>query len=365
MMTLRLGIVGCGNIAANHAIALAQTPGAVVVGCCDSNLARAQEFAAAHNIPHAVATTDELFALGLNAVTVCTPHPVHEEVVVAAASAGLHVLCEKPIAVDLAAADRMIAAADTAGVTFGVLFQRRFWPAAQRIRAAIDDGRIGQPILGEVTVQLFRETEYYSADAWRGSWLTDGGGVLMTQAVHQIDLLQWFLGEPVSVSGFIATQKFGAHIETEDSAVATVRFASGAIASINASTVSNLNLGNRVSVTGTSGAVASLTEFPEGNEAVNDVWTVEGETEFTQVYNAHTRANIPLSQINGQLTPFHTLQIQDFVSAIKEGREPAVTGRDARASLAIIAAVYESARTGTVIALTPSPAPLAESSISA
>lgn len=364
-MTLRLGIVGCGNIAANHANALAQTPGANVIGCCDSDLGRAQAFASAHNIPNAVTTTDELFALGLDAVTVCTPHPVHEEVVVAAANAGLHVLCEKPIAVDLAAADRMIAAADAAGVTFGVLFQRRFWPAAQRIRAAIDDGRLGQPILGEVSVQLFRETEYYSADSWRGSWLTDGGGVLMTQAVHQIDLLQWFLGEPVSVSGCIATQKFGEFIETEDTAVATVRFASGAIATINATTAANLNLGNRISVTGSSGAIASVTEFPEGNEGVNDVWTVTGETELRQVYDETTIANIPLSQINGQLTPFHTLQIQDFIAAIAEGREPAVTGRAARNSLAIITAVYESARTNTVVHLNEAPAPLTESSIPA
>lgn len=118
-MALRAGIVGCGKIAGNHAHALQQVPGVEVVACCDPDLERARAFAARHGIAHAVGSVDELFGLGLDACTVCTPHPVHEQIVVAAAEAGIHVLCEKPIAVDVAAADRMIAAADRAGITFG------------------------------------------------------------------------------------------------------------------------------------------------------------------------------------------------------------------------------------------------------
>ncbi|GAA4477296.1 Gfo/Idh/MocA family oxidoreductase [Rhodococcus olei] len=353
--TLRVGIVGCGRIAGNHARALQRVPGVDVVGCCDPDLARSRNFAATHGIPQAFGSVDELLALGVDACTVCTPHPVHEEVVLAAAAAGIHVLCEKPIAVDVAAADRMIEAADRAGITFGVLFQRRFWPAARRIKTAIDDGTLGAPTLGEVSVILHRPSEYYSADAWRGRWDTDGGGVLMTQAVHQIDMLQWFVGDATSVSGFIRTHTHGDHIETEDSASAVVTFASGATATITATTGANHNLGNRVTVVGATGAIASVLEFPEGREGVNEIWTVPGEITLGTPYSPDVQANLDVADVNAGLTDFHTLQVQDFADAVLTGRAPAVTGRDARASLAIVAGIYESSRTGRVVDLRAAP----------
>ena len=179
----------------------------------------------------------------MDVVSVCTPHPTHEAVVTAAAARGAHVLCEKPIAVDLPSARRMTAACDAAGVTLGVLFQRRFWPAAQRIRAAIDDGTLGTPFLGHAAVLLHRDTSYYTADPWRGRWATDGGGVLTTQGVHYLDLLQWFMGECVEVTAAHATVKHP--IEVEDTAVATLRFASGGLATVSASTALTPGLGTR------------------------------------------------------------------------------------------------------------------------
>ena len=157
-------------------------------------------------------------------------------------------LCEKPIAIDLGAAGRMTAACDAAGVTLGVLFQRRFWPAAQRIRAAIDDGTLGTPFLGHASVLLHRDPSYYTADPWRGTWATDGGGVLTTQAVHYIDLLQWFMGDCVEVTAAHTTVKHP--IEVEDTAVAMLRFASGGLATLAASTALTPGLGTRVLVTG-------------------------------------------------------------------------------------------------------------------
>lgn len=353
--SLRVAVVGCGKIAGNHARALRQVDGVEVVACCDAQPGRAEAFAADHRIAHAAASLSDLLASpgerGLDAVTVCTPHPVHEQVVVEAARAGLHVLCEKPIAVDLAAADRMIAATDAAGVTFGVVFQRRFWPAAQRLRAAIDDGRIGPPILGEVSVLLHRPTSYYAADPWRGRWDSDGGGVLMTQAIHQVDLLCWYLGRPTQVSGVIRTHLHGDHIETEDSASAVVAFESGATATITATTAAGHNLGNRVTVVGRSGAVAGVLEFPEGHEGVNDVWTVPGEVGFAAPFDPAVPAKPDIGTINAALTDFHTVQVQDFAQAVLTGRPPAVTGRDARTSLAVVLAVYESARTGRTVHL--------------
>lgn len=339
---MRVGVVGCGNIAANHVVAF-RGAGVEVVACADVDAARAAGFAARHGIPAAVASVDALLDLGVDAVSVCTPHPTHEAVVTAAAARGVHVLCEKPIAIELPAAAGMIAACDAAGVTFGVLFQRRFWPAAQRIRAAIDDGTLGTPFLGHAAVLLHRDSSYYTADPWRGTWATDGGGVLTTQGVHYIDLLQWFMGECVEVS---AAHRTVTHpIEVEDTAVATLRFASGGLATVSASTALTPGLGTRVLVSGP-GGTAGVAEYPEGTEGVNDVWAVPGAEAVRSPFGAGLRPDIPLSAINASLAPFHTLQIADFVAAVRTGRAPAVTGRDAATSLAILTALYASARSG-------------------
>ncbi|MCU1636874.1 MAG: gfo/Idh/MocA family oxidoreductase, partial [Cryobacterium sp.] len=216
----RVGIVGCGNISDNHFQSYSSLADVEVVGVCDVDLARARDFASDRGIAHAVGSVQELIALGIDALSVCTPHPTHEAVVTTAAEAGVHVLCEKPIATDVASAERMVQAAEHNGVTLGVVFQRRFWPGAQALRAAIDDGRLGQPMLGHCQVLLHRGTEYYDAAEWRGTWAADGGGVLMTQAIHNIDLLQWFMGDPVEVSAKAGAFVLGDSIEVEDTAAA-------------------------------------------------------------------------------------------------------------------------------------------------
>jgi UDP-N-acetyl-2-amino-2-deoxyglucuronate dehydrogenase len=340
---LRVGIVGCGNIAGNHVTAFRSVPGVEVVACGDVDAARAAAFAARHGVPASTGSVDALLDLGVDVVSVCTPHPTHEAVVTAAAARGAHVLCEKPIAIDLAAASRMTAACAAAGVTFGVLFQRRFWPAAQRIRAAIDDGTLGTPFLGHAAVLLHRDTSYYTADPWRGTWATDGGGVLTTQGVHYVDLLQWYMGECVEVAAVHATVRHP--IEVEDTAVATLRFASGGLATISASTALPRALGTRVLVTGP-GGTAGLAEYPEGTEGRNDVWTVPGAESECSPFGTGLGPDLPLAQINAALTPFHTLQIAEFVDAVRAGRAPAVTGHEATKSLAILTALYASARSG-------------------
>ena len=203
MAALRAGVVGCGNVAGNHAAAYRDHPGVDLVAVADVDPGRAD--ALARRFGSRAVTPEQLLDLGLDVVSVCTPHPTHEDIVTRAAANGVNVLCEKPIAIDLGAAARMVTAAEAAGVLLGVLFQRRFWPAAQRIRRAIDDGTLGQPFLGHASVLLHRDPQYYTATPWRGNWATDGGGVLMTQAVHNIDLLQWFMGEAVEVSAAHST----------------------------------------------------------------------------------------------------------------------------------------------------------------
>jgi len=344
--TLRVGIAGCGAISRNHLEAFRALDNVQIVGVCDIDPDRARATAAAWGIPAAVTTVGELLGLGLDLVSVCTPHPTHENVVLQAAAAGVHVLCEKPIAVDLASAERMVAACDDAGVKLGVLFQRRFWPAAQRIRAAIDDGTLGRPIMGQCSVMLHRDPGYYSRDAWRGTWANDGGGVLMTQAIHYIDLLQWFMGDVAEVYGKINTYKHGDHIEVEDSAAAVITFTSGAMATLEASTAASPSLGVQIRVTGETGASASLTEFPEGSDGRVDLWAVSETISSEPAHPEGILANVDLATINGRLIPHHTTQVRDFVQALRDGKEPAITGGDATKALRILLAVYESSRTG-------------------
>lgn len=353
---LRVGIVGCGNISRNHLEAFNAIEGTDVVGVCDVDITRAQATAEAWNITHAVDSVAALLALDLDIVAVCTPHPTHEAVVLEAAAAGVHVLCEKPIAVDVASAERMANACDAAGVKLGVLFQRRFWPAARALRTAIDDGTLGAPIMGQVSVLLHRKPEYYSADAWRGTWETDGGGVLMTQAIHYIDLLQWYMGEISEVYGTINTFKHGAHIEVEDSAAAVLKFTSGAIATLTASTAANPALGVQIRLTGATGATAELSEFPEGSDGRITIMA-QGETvASTPTHPAQATANVELATINAALIPHHREQIREFVHAVRRGHEPAVTGRDATNALRILLAIYKSSRTGQPVHFAPFPA---------
>lgn len=349
---LRVGIAGGGAIFRNHLEAYRALQDVEVVAVCDIDAERAGAVAAAHGIEHAFGSVTDLLAWrgadgrGIDLISVCTPHPTHEAVVTEAAAAGVHVLCEKPIAIDLAAAERMVAACREASVTFGVLFQRRFWPAAQRIRTAIDDGTLGTPILGHCSVLLHREPEYYSATAWRGTWASDGGGVLMTQGIHYIDLLQWFMGEVVEVHGHMATFAHGDHIEVEDSAVATLRFASGAIATLQASTAVTPSLGVQVRVTGSTGATAQVTEFPEGTDGRVDIWAAGDSIGAQETWPSSLNPNVDLATINGALIPWHRAQVADFVDAVRTGGTPAVTGEEATKSLRILLAVYESSRTG-------------------
>lgn len=348
---LRVGIVGCGMIARNHAEAFAAAPDAKVIACSDVDPDRASAFATQHGIEHCVTDLRQMADLGVQAIAVCTPHPTHESVVVTAAELGIHVLCEKPIAVDTKTAKRMVAACRQAGVRLGVMFQRRFWPASQRIRGAIDDGTLGTPVLGQCTVMLHRRPEYYLRDSWRGRWDTDGGGVLMTQAIHYLDLLQWFMGPVQRVTGHYDTYFHAGNIEVEDSAAALLHFTSGAMATLLATTGAAPGEGVQIKITGASGATVSVSEFPEGAEGVIDLWDVPGQVEQSPVFGRGLDPDVDLAAINEQHIPFHTLQVADFVAAVRHDREPRISGEDALTSLEIVEAIYASQRSGKPVDL--------------
>jgi predicted dehydrogenase len=212
------------------------------------------------------------------------------------------------------------------------------------MRAAIDAGKIGRPIFGECAVKIWRGPDYFAMDPWRGKWATEGGGVLMNQAVHAIDHFQWFMGRAVEVTGRIATLRHSAYIDVEDTAAATVRFEGGALGTIHASSTYQPDFGFRVAVNGDNGACISVWERHEGELGGNDVWTIPGEEadlERWQVEDAG-KAGFP---------EYHALQIQEFLQAIHADRQPAVTGAEGRKALEIILAIYESSRTGQPVSL--------------
>ncbi|CAN5733071.1 Gfo/Idh/MocA family oxidoreductase [soil metagenome] len=341
---IKTGLIGCGNIAPMHADALSLLPESEFLAVCDADSSRSNSLATKYSVPEAHGSLTDLLGSGIDALLVCTPHPAHESIVIQAAEAGVHVLCEKPIAVQLDQADRMIEAADRAGVNFGVIFQRRFWPAAQRIRTAIDDGSIGFPTLGLSQTYLWRPKSYFAMDEWRGKWETEGGGVLMNQAVHMIDMLQWYMGPVTEVYGKHVTLVHQDYIDVEDTAVATLVFESGALGLIQATTTVKPDFGFRVSIHGSNGTTLSVWEHPEGNQGINDTWTLDATGEQPKAWEAEEGGQ-------SMYPTFHRLQIEDFLRSIIEQRPPAVTGAEARKSLAIILAIYESSRSGKPVRL--------------
>ena len=289
------------------------------------------------------------------AVILATPHPLHAQAAILAAEAGAHVLVEKPLASNLLDADAMIAAARKTGVTLGVVSQRRFYEPVLRIKAAIDAGKIGKPALGVFSMFSWRDHSYYSSDPWRGRWDAEGGGVLVNQSPHQLDLLRWFLGDIEEVSGTWSNLNHP-EVEVDDTAVATLRFRNGGLGSIVTSLSQRPGLFSKVHVHGTSGAsvgvetdrgatfVAGVSEIAE--PPLNDVWTIPGEEHLLADFQAEDRARF--RRINAT-THYHALQIADFLRACLEGRPPLVTGEDGREVVALFTAIYRSHREGRPI----------------
>jgi UDP-N-acetyl-2-amino-2-deoxyglucuronate dehydrogenase len=354
--TVRFGIVGAGKAAELHVAALARTPGARVTAVAGRSPQRARALAAASRA-RVDPSLDAMIERGdVDTVAICTPHPLHCEQAVAAALAGLHVVVEKPMALSPAECDAMTAAARESGVLLSVISQRRWYEPVRRVKEAIDGGRIGQPGLATVEVLGWRGPEYYAMDDWRGTQAGEGGGVLVNQAIHQLDLVRWFLGSAVEVDGWTANVNH-LEIDVEDTAVAAVRFANGALASIVASNAQRPGLHARIHVHGRSGASVGVetdagSSFVAGvsapSPARNDLWTIPGEEGAIDRWPAEDeagRAGLDLA------TRYHELQLRDIVGAIRDGRAPAVTGEDGRAAVELMDAIYRAARSGRRMSL--------------
>jgi len=357
MKPIRTALIGCGKVGGLHAAALTHCPESKLVAVCDVSLERAEQFAARYGGRAFPDVRQMIRDSGAEAVFICTPHPLHAEPAVLAAEAGLHVLVEKPMAANLPDCDAMLRAAAKSGVILSVMSQRRFYEPVQRIKAAIDTGKIGQPVLGVFLMFSWRDQAYYQSDSWRGKWATEGGGVLVNQSPHQLDLLRWFMGDLAEVSGRWANLNHP-YIEVDDTAVATLKFRNGGLGSIVTSLSQKPGLFTKVHVHGSNGAsvgvetdrgatfiagVSTIAEPP-----LNDLWTIPGEEHLLAQFQAADRARF---QTMDPIAHYHTLQIQDFLQATQAGRPPLVTGHDGRAVVEMFSAIYESSRTGAPVPL--------------
>lgn len=348
MSRVRTAIVGCGKVGNLHARALTELPESEFVGACDSQLSRATDFAAKYGAAPFDSVTEMIAKTGCQAIMICTPHPLHEEPTVAAAQAGVHVLVEKPMASSLEACDRMLAAADRTGIKLGIVSQRRLFEPVMRIRQAIDAGKIGRPVLGTFQMFSWRDEAYYASDPWRGKLATEGGGVLVNQSPHQLDMLQWFMGEIDEISGYWGNLNHP-YIEVEDSAVALIRFKSGGLGSIVTSLSQKPGLFTKVHVHGSNGASVGVqtdfgATFVAGMSGImepplNDIWSVPGEEHLLREFEQEDRARF--AHIDAT-THYHKLQIQDFLQAILQDRPPLVSGREGRIVVEMFTAIYRS-----------------------
>ncbi len=345
-MTRGFGIIGSGVIAVMHADAIATLPGARLVAVTDVAAGAAAAFAAARGCA-AEPDLDTLLARDdVDVVCVCVPSGLHAEAGIRAAKAAKHLVVEKPIDITLEAADRLIEAAHTAGVALTVISQHRFDPGLIELKRLIGEGTMGRLELGEARTKWYRTQGYYDSAGWRGSWAMDGGS-LMNQGVHYVDLLRWCMGPVTEVTAVCTTQ---AHqIEAEDTALAILRFGSGAVGTILSSTAAFPGFPQRLEITGTEGTViiedGQMVRRAFGARARADGEDGDGDGDGDG-RRLGTASDPAALEVSG-----HAAQITDLLAAIDEGREPAVDGQAGRDALQVVCAVYESARTGRTVTL--------------
>lgn len=344
---LGFAIVGCGMIARFHARALAEVPGAALRAVVSRSSAGADKMIKELNLSCDGATdlNAVLARKDINVVIITTPSGAHMEPAVAAAKAGKHVVVEKPLEITLERCDQIIDACQRGGVKLCTIFPSRFGDANQELRKAITAGRFGRLTLGETTCKWWRPQSYYDEGGWKGTQALDGGGALMNQAIHNVDLLSWMMGPVRQISGFTAML---AHerIEVEDTAVACLRFANGALGVIQATTSIWPGLPKTVAIHGDKGSAVIEQD---------DLLRWEFNPEASHDADIRARFAIKTGASGGSSNPAaishigHTRQLTDFVQAIESGREPLVDGREGRKAVEIILGIYQSMASGRVV----------------
>jgi predicted dehydrogenase len=334
---LRFALVGCGRISSKHVEALSSKPDSCITAVCDTVAARAEAVARTLGVPHYTDMHDMMASerSRIDALCILTPSGLHADHCVALAAYGKHIVVEKPMALSMADADRMIAACDQAGVRLFVVKQNRYNKPVVKLREALEEGRFGKLVLGAVRVRWSRDQRYYDQDAWRGTWAFDGG-VFANQASHHVDLLNWMMGDFESV--LARTSNALARIETEDTGAALIRFRNGALGIIEATTATRpKDLEGSISILGEGGTVEI------GGFAVNAIktWSFAQELDSDRLVRAEYSENPPNVYGFG-----HRKYFEHVRDCIVNDRPALVDGAEGRKSLELIAAIYESAASG-------------------
>jgi UDP-N-acetyl-2-amino-2-deoxyglucuronate dehydrogenase len=342
---LGFGIVGLGMVADFHAQALAQVTGARLVGVASRHADKARAFARKHGVPFTGATIAELVARPeVDVVCITTPSGEHLAPALAAIRAGKHVVIEKPLEITLERTDEILRAAAAAGVRVVPIFQGRFGDGARTVKAALDAGRLGRLVLASNYVKWHRTAEYYTGT--RGTLRADGGGAVMAQAIHGIDLLIWFAGLPVELFAW-KTRRVYTGIESEDTACAALKFADGALGTLEASTAVWPGWSRRHELCGEHGSIVL-----EDDRIAR--WEFRTPLPGDDAIRAAGQANVLGSGASNPsaISPEgHRRQLQDLVDAIREKRPQALDGQEGRKAVAFVNAVYASAESGTPVKL--------------
>jgi predicted dehydrogenase len=332
---MKVGILGGGNISGTHARAAAAIPGVEVVAFHGGNRERTAKLAEPYGARVYDSLDEFLGHRPMDIVAIGSPSGLHADQGIAAARRGLHVLVEKPIDITVAKADQLIAACDAAGVKLGVFFQDRLRPAIVEIKRMIDDGTIGKPVMIAGRVRWYRPPEYYSGSKWRGTWTLDGGGALMNQAIHTVDLVQWMFGPVARVAAATATLVHD--IKVEDTAAAVIEFTSGAIGTIEATTSVFPGYPRRLEVTGSRGTL-----ILEDDKLIRaDVQS--GPTPLPQAQPEAPPPENASSPVVSDASA-HQRVLEDFIRAIRANTTPACDGREGRRSVELVEAIYAAAR---------------------
>ena len=338
-MKLKIGIVGCGTIATIHAQAMQESRNLQLVSFYSRNENNARSLAEKFNVSWYTDWKIFIADPELDAVSICTPSGNHLDYAEMAALAGKQVIVEKPIEVTIDRAKRLIKACKENDVTLSVIYQSRFIPEIQELKTKLGEKEIGDLFMGDAYIKWFRDQDYYDSGAWRGTIALDGGGVLINQAIHTIDLLQWFMGDVESIYGKTSTLTH-MRLEGEDNAIAVVRYKSGAMGVIQGSTSVQPAQPRRIELHGKHGSI-TLT-----GDDVRILKPGEKETRQHSNKGIASGASSPLAGFS--IVP-HKNQLEAIADAIKEGREPPVPGEESLKSLAIVLAIYESSRSNVSV----------------
>lgn len=340
------GIIGAGTISEIHAKAIDSIQNAKLYGVYSINKNKSQAFADRNNCTPYNALNEMLNIPEIDIMCICTPSGIHLDPAIKCIAAGKHCLIEKPLEVTLEKCDAIIEAAYNAGVKIAVVFPSRFYEASKQLKKAIDEKRFGNLVLGDACVKWSRSDEYYKSSAWRGTWDFDGGGALMNQGIHSVDLLQWYMGAVETVQSEAANIKHKG-IEVEDTVVSTIKFANGALGTIECSTAVFPGALKRIEIMGTDG-----TAVLEESNIIK--WQFKQETSEDEIINTISGNNILQGGVSNPADISyigHKRQIEDLINSIETGNKPLIDGYEGRKAVEIVLAIYKSARTGQMVRL--------------